>query len=132
MKKPSAKTVITLCITIIGMAVLAASAQVMRRIVLQDNEETSVSLPTIPTSTLDEIRSREQTVQDINFDQVPAGVHRNPFTPYSGSTATTTSTTVTASTTVTETGAEPLPEPPGSVASPATSGMTQLDPNAAY
>ena len=119
MKKPSAKTVITLAITIVGMAVLAASAQVMRRIVLQNNEETSVSLPTIPTSTLDEIRSREQTVQDINFDQVPVGVHRNPFTPYSGSAAKTSST-------------ETLPAAPGSVASPLTNGMTQLDPNAAY
>ncbi len=123
MKKPSAKTVITLGIAIAGMAVLAASAQVMRRIVLQNNEETSVALPSIPTSTLDEIRSREQTVQDINFDQVPAGVHRNPFTPYSGSTAKTTSATTSTDAPI---------EPTGSVASPATAGMTQLDPNAAY
>lgn len=73
------KTVATSIVILIGLGVVAASALTVWKIVKQKSEPAAVALPTVPSATLDAIRSRQQTVQDINFDHTQTGVRRNPF-----------------------------------------------------
>jgi|GEM_PF-4303457 len=132
MRAPRIRTIIILIVILVGLGVVTASGLLVWKIVKQKDAASEVTLPSIPEATLDAIRSREQTVQDINFDQEQTGVRRNPFTPFTGSPSETPATDATTSASVsTETGDEPLPEAPKTIASP-SSGTGTLDPTAAY
>lgn len=82
MKAPLFRSIIILGFIIIGFGVVAASGALVWNIVMKQDVTADVTLPSVPEATLDAVRARQQTVQDINFDQVQTGVRRNPFTPY--------------------------------------------------
>lgn len=81
MKMPATKSVLTAVILLVGIGVVSYSALTVVRITRQLPETAAIKLPEISKSTLEAIRSREQTVQDINFENEQTGVRRNPFVP---------------------------------------------------